>query len=127
MLVRLNPVLTKSVIFVLTVPSEGTIRHRLRKLNLNELQLGLNDKLKDEFIKIVPKKSQYFAIDLVNIPYYGDEENTGDTIKTKPKQGTSRFFAYASIYLILGNKRFTFAVKIHKKRRKARRHYRLSN
>ena len=126
MLVRLNPVLTKSVIFVLTVPSEGTIRHRLRKLNLNELQLALNDKLKDEFIKIVHKKSQYFAIDLLTYHITG-MRNTGDTIKTKPKQGTSRFFAYASIYLILGNKRFTFAVKIHKKRRKARRHYRLSN
>jgi len=65
MLVRLNPILVRLVISMLTVPSEGTIRHRLRKLNLNELQLALNDKLKDEFIKIVPKKSQYFAIDLL--------------------------------------------------------------
>lgn len=93
-------------------PSEGTIRYRLRNLDLNELQVALNDKLKDEFIKIVPRKSQCFAIDLVNIPYYGEEKNTGDTIKTKPKQGTSKFFAYASIYLILGHKTLHFGCEI---------------
>lgn len=92
-------------------PSEGTIRHKLRNIDLDGLKPALNEKLKDEFIKIVPRKSQYFAIDFVNIPYYGDEENKGNTIKTKPKQGTSRLFAYASIYLILGHKRFTFALK----------------
>ena len=56
-----------------------------------------------------------FAIDFVNIPYYGKEKNNGDTIKTKPKQGTSRYFAYASIYLILNNKRYTLALKYVKK------------
>jgi len=59
----------------------------------------------------VPRKSRAFAIDFVNIPYYGEEENQGDTIKTKPRQGTSRFYAYAFIYLILRNKRYTLAVK----------------
>ncbi|MDR1819110.1 MAG: hypothetical protein LBR15_02545 [Methanobrevibacter sp.] len=33
--------------------------------------------------------------------YYGKEENNGKTIKTKPKQGTERFFVYTSIYMIL--------------------------
>ncbi|MDR1820673.1 MAG: hypothetical protein LBR15_10575 [Methanobrevibacter sp.] len=39
------------------------------------------------------------------------KKNDGDTIKTKPKQGTGRFFAYASIYMILRNKRYTLAAK----------------
>jgi len=78
-------------------PSEGTIRYRLRNLNLEELQPAINQKLKHNIVKTVHKKTQSFAIDFVNIPYYGKEENQGDTIKTKPKQGTSRFYAYASI------------------------------
>jgi putative transposase len=92
-------------------PSEGTIRHRLRDLDLNEIQQALNDKLKIHAVETVPTKHNFFAIDFVNIPFYGKEENNGDTIKTKPKQGTSRFFAYASIYLILNNKRYTLAIK----------------
>ena len=96
-------------------PSEGDIRYRLRKLDLETVQQALNDKLKINAVKTVPRKSQAFAIDFVNIPYYGKEENQGDTIKTKPRQGTSRFYAYASIYLILRNKRYTLAVKYIRK------------
>jgi putative transposase len=86
------------VIFVLTL-FEGTIRHRLRNLDLNEVQEVLNDKLKIHAAKTVHRKCNTFAIDFVNIPYYGKEENNGDTIKTKPKQGKSRFYAYVSIIL----------------------------
>jgi hypothetical protein len=31
----------------------------------------------------------------------GEEENDDDTIKPQPKQGTIRFYVYASIYVIL--------------------------
>jgi hypothetical protein len=41
-------------------------------------------------------KRSNMAIDYVNIPYYG-ERKYGDRIKTKPKQETIRFYAYASI------------------------------
>jgi putative transposase len=96
-------------------PSEGTIRYRLRNLDLDEIQQVLNDKLKIHAVKTVHRKHNTFAIDFVNIPYYGKEKNKDDTIKTKPRQGTSRFYAYASIYLILKNKRYTLAVKYIRK------------
>ena len=96
-------------------PSEGDIRYRLRNLDLKTVQQALNEKLKINAVKTVRRKSQSFAIDFVNIPYYGGEENSGDTIRTKPRQGTSRFYAYASIYLILRNKRYTLAVKYIRK------------
>jgi putative transposase len=92
-------------------PSEGTIRYRLRNLKLDKLQQDLNDKLKIHALKTVPMKFNTWAIDFVDIPFYGKEKNKGDTIKTKPRQGTSRFYAYATIYLILNNKRYTLAVK----------------
>jgi putative transposase len=97
------------------VPSEGTIRYRLRNLVLDEVQQALNDKLKIHTIETVSRKFNTWAIDFVNIPYYGEEDNSGDTIKTKPRQGTSRFYAYASLYLILRNKRYTLAVKYVRK------------
>ncbi|WP_211263791.1 hypothetical protein, partial [Methanobrevibacter cuticularis] len=96
-------------------PSEGTIRYRLRNINLDGIQQSLNENLKIHGIKTVHKKRNIFAIDFVNIPYYGKEKNNGDTIKTKPKQGTSQFYTYASIYIILRNKRYTLAVKHVKK------------
>jgi len=96
-------------------PSEGTIRYRLKNIDLVKIQESLNEKLKIHAIKTISKKRVDFAIDFVNIPYYGKEETDGDTIKTKPKQGTSRFFTYVSIYIILRNKRYTLAVKYIKK------------
>ena len=96
-------------------PCEGTIRYRLRNLDLDEVQKKLNENLKVHASETVFRKQSVFAIDFVNIPYYGTEESSGDTIKTKPKQGTSRFYAYASIYLILRNKRYTLAVKYIRK------------
>jgi putative transposase len=96
-------------------PSEGTIRYHLRNIDLNDFQQNLNEKFKIHAIKTVRLKRNEFAVDFTNIPYYGEEENSGDTIKSKPKQGTSRFFTYASIYLILRNKRYTLAVKYIRK------------
>ena len=92
-------------------PSEGTIRYRFRNIELNELKQSLNETLQIHAPKIIPRKQIDLAIDYHNNPFYGVEENDGDTIKTQPKQGTSRFFAYATIYVILKNKRFTLAIK----------------
>ena len=106
-------------------PSEGTIRHRLGNLDLNEIQQKTNENLKIHATKTVPNKRNVFAIDFVNIPYYGKEENSGDTIKTKHKQGTSRFFPYESIYLIIKKQKIHFSCKIYSKRRNFKRHSRL--
>jgi putative transposase len=89
-------------------PAEGTIRYRLR--NLDEVQDKLNQMLKSKITKTLPK-SLIFAIDFVLIPFYGEEKNKGDTVRSKAKDGTTRFFAYASIYVIKKNKRYTLAVK----------------
>jgi putative transposase len=92
-------------------PCEGTIRYRLRNLELEQIQENFNEKLKIHADKTVPNNPHTYAIDFTNIPFYGKEKNKGDTIKTKPKQGTSRYYSYATIYLILNNKRYTLALK----------------
>ena len=97
------------------VPSEGAIRNRLRNLDVEEVQRALNQMLKDKVIETLPRRALTFAIDFVLIPFYGKEENEGDTIKSNARQGTTRFFVYASIYVILNNKRYTLAVKYIRK------------
>lgn len=92
-------------------PTEGAIRHRLKALNLEDVQEKVNAMLKKHVLKTLPKHSLTFAIDLTLIPYYGEAKQEGDIIRSQAKQGTTRFFAYATIYTILRNKRYTLAVK----------------
>ena len=56
-----------------------------------------------------------FAIDFNEIPFYGTESNKDDTRNSRAKKGTTRFFVYATIYVILRNKRYTLAVKYVRK------------
>ena len=49
---------------------------------------------------------QKLAIDLVLIPYYGDEE-TEDICRSQAKKSTTKFFCYANAYVIKKNKRVT--------------------
>jgi len=92
-------------------PTEGTIRHRLRNIDVDEVQWSLNQMLKHNVLDTLPRRALTFAIDLVLIPFYGEEQNRGDTVRSKARQGTTRFFVYASIYVVLKNKRYTLAVK----------------
>ncbi|MDR1820135.1 MAG: hypothetical protein LBR15_07840 [Methanobrevibacter sp.] len=50
-------------------PCEGTVRYRLRNLELDTLQQNLNDNLKIHAVKTVSRKYNEFAIDFVNIPF----------------------------------------------------------
>ena len=95
--------------------TEGAIRYRLRKLDLKGAQCAVNQMLKSKTIKTLPRGALTFAIDFVLIPFYGEEKDEGDTVRSKAKQGTTRFFAYASIYVILRNKRYTLAVKYYRR------------
>lgn len=92
-------------------PTEGIIRYRLRDLDTDEFQQSLNQMLKDNILETLPRRVLRFAIDFVLIPFYGTEQNKGDTVRSKARQGTTYFFAYASIYTVLKNKRYTLVVK----------------
>jgi len=52
---------------------------------------------------------------LFSYPFYGKEESEGDIIKSNAGKGTTWFFVYASIYMILRNKRCTLAIKYIRK------------
>jgi len=111
MLLLLRPVLLRSVIAVLMFPRDAAIRNRSKNSGVEDVQSALNQMMKDKVIETLPRRALPFAIDFVFIPFYGKEENDGDTIKSNAWQGATRFFVYASIYMILMNKRYTLAVK----------------
>ena len=95
--------------------TEGTIRARLKSLDLKEVQKKINIMLKKRIIRTLPRTPLKFAIDFNEIPFYGTETNKGDTRKSRAKKGTTKFFVYATIYVILRNKRYTLAVKYVRK------------
>jgi putative transposase len=96
-------------------PTEGAIRDRLKGLTLEEVQEKVNLMLKEKVLGTLPKTPLKLAIDFNQMPFYGEEANKGDTRKSRAKKGTTRFFVYATIYVILRNKRYTLAVKYVRK------------
>lgn len=96
-------------------PTEGTIRDRLKGFKLEELQEKINIMLKEKALDTLPDKPLKFAVDFNAIPFYGEEAMEGDTRKSMAKKGTTKFFVYATIYVILKNKRYTLAMKYVRK------------
>ncbi len=65
-----------------------------------------NGALEEGFPKRLNQRRQKLAIDLVLSPYYGDEATEG-IYRSQAKKSTTKFFCYASAYLIKKNKRVT--------------------
>jgi len=92
-------------------PKERIVRYHLEKLKMGILESKVNKLLQKHVVEIIPKKALKFAIDLTNIPYYGKEYKDNNEInRSQAKDGTTNFHTYATIYLILFNKRFTLAM-----------------
>ena len=95
------------------VPSGNGIRHHLNKLkDLSVLEGQLNSALQANLPGQIINRRQRLAIDLHLIPYYGKPSETeGDYVyRCCAKSGTTRFFAYATLYVIRAHQRVTLAV-----------------
>jgi putative transposase len=78
----------------------------LKNLALEEIEKRCNDMIISTLPPRLDSRHQKVAIDLVLIPFYGDEE-TKDIRRSQAKKSTTKFFCYASAYLIKKNKRVT--------------------
>ena len=67
------------------------------------------------------------VINYTNIPYYDEEESDGDSIKTKPKDGTSRFYALRLHISNIKQQTLHFSYKICSKKRSFKRCNRFPN
>jgi putative transposase len=78
----------------------------LKDLSLEEIEKRCNDMIVSTLPPRLDGHQQKVAIDLVLIPFYGDEE-TEDIRRSQAKKSTTKFFCYATAYLIKKNKRVT--------------------
>lgn len=92
-------------------PSYNLVYTYLKEEALKGLTLGqLEERCNAMIVSTLPPRldvhPQKVAIDLVLIPYYGDED-TKEICRSKAKKSTTKFFCYATAYLIRRNKRVT--------------------
>jgi hypothetical protein len=78
---------------------------------IRELQRRLNRALQGDLPKTLRRRRQPLAIDLHLIPYHGQPLHDADEVyRSKAKQGTSHFHAYATAYVIRKGRRYTVAL-----------------
>ncbi|MDX1919394.1 MAG: ISH3 family transposase [Candidatus Caenarcaniphilales bacterium] len=95
-------------------PTSNNIRYHLHKYdNLNKLEIALNQALQSRLPSQLKQTAQKMAIDFNLIPYYGSPSPSELPFiyRSKAKDGTCSFYAYATLYLIKKGKRVTLAIK----------------
>src|SRR5271166_5399322 len=91
-------------------PSDQAVRDALLATlpDIHELQRRINRALAGDLPKALRQRRQPLAIDLVLIPYHGQPLTEANEIyRSQPKQGTSHFHAYATVYVVRKGQRFT--------------------
>jgi putative transposase len=92
-------------------PTEGVVRYRLRGLTMKPLLKRANRLLAEQASGLLPRRPLKIAIDYTPIPYHGKPKGKKDeTVRGKPKSGTTWFHAYATAYTILSGRRVTVAL-----------------
>jgi putative transposase len=76
-----------------------------------ELQRRVNRALQGDLPKVLRRRRQPLAIDLHLVPYHGEPlQDAQEIYRSKAKDGTSHFHAYATAYVIRRGLRFTVAL-----------------
>lgn len=106
-------------------PCDDTLREALQATlpEFAELQKRVNRALAACLPKALKNRKKRnrlrLAIDLTLIPYHGKPETDAKEVyRSKAKDGTSHFHAYASAYLVLAGERFTVALTFVEKNEK---------
>ncbi|MBI3950749.1 MAG: hypothetical protein HY314_09880 [Acidobacteria bacterium] len=94
-------------------PDANTVRNRVKAAyELRPVEQRLNEAMEAKLPKALLKQGQRVAIDLVLNPYYGKETETNAAQLThgERRDGTTRFHAYATAYVIVNDQRSTLAI-----------------
>lgn len=95
------------------VPCGNDIRYHLEKYkDMYALESQINHALQDRLPPRIYNSMQCVATDLNLIPYYGNPtpEEEPYIYRSKAKDGTCSFYAYATLYVIRKDKRVTIAI-----------------
>lgn len=94
-------------------PCDQTVRTALAKA-LPKRLATLQAKLNQALLVVLPAKTRRrardLAIDLHEIPYHGEARKRNHVVGRKPKSGTTKFFAYATVCLVEQGHRYTLGV-----------------
>jgi len=94
-------------------PCETSMRHHLKKLDMEQIMNTNHQFLIKPVLDILPKgKKCVFAIDSTDDPYYGEivPMNKEYVMGSRLKKSTSTFYRYISLYLIEGNRKLTLSM-----------------
>jgi hypothetical protein len=94
-------------------PDANTVRNRVKAAyEVASVEQHLNEAMEAKLPKALLKRSQRVAIDLVLNPYYGKEteQTAAELTHGERRDGTTRFHAYATAYVIVKDQRFTVAI-----------------
>src|SRR5947209_12660617 len=98
---------------LLRAPSDSAVHDALLATlpELAELQRRANRALQGDLPRCLPRRRQPLAIDLHLIPYHGEPlRDPEEVYRSKARDGTSHFHAYATCYVIRQGRRFTVAL-----------------
>jgi hypothetical protein len=93
-------------------PSDEAVRQALRALlpRRVELERRLNRALHDKLPKSLRRKPRPLALDLTELPHYGQPwDDPRELCRGKPRHGTTHFHAYATLYVVRRGERFAVA------------------
>lgn len=96
------------------VPTGNGIRYHLEKFaDMATVEGQVNRALQSRLPAKIAKHAQCLAMDLHLLPYYGKPNATElpYIYRSAAKAGTTRFYAYATVYVICRNKRVTLGIQ----------------
>jgi putative transposase len=94
-------------------PSDETLRQALLATlpDAGVLEKQINRALVGDLPKALRKRKQPIAIDVHDVPYYGQPaQQRAELCRGKPQRGTCRFHSYATAYVVRKGCRFTLAL-----------------
>lgn len=106
-------------------PSPNTVRTAIKGLwpadpDLDELESTLNEMLVQHLPQKLLTRWLRCGMDVVLIPYHGCHDDDDEAVRRgRAKSGTTHFHAYATLYTIKNNKRYTLALTLVRKSDKA--------
>ena len=102
-------------------PSANTVRSRVREMlsdekALKELESTINQMLVSRLPRKLLSSKLPGAIDVTEIPYHGEHDEEDDHIRrSKPKDGTSHFFCFGTLYVVKKHRRYTIALTLYRR------------
>jgi putative transposase len=94
-------------------PAPNTVRNAIAPLTVPQAETQLNEAGLTRPVRRLLKHPREVAIDLKQVPYDGKPQAGEEDFvwHLQAREGTTRFFVYATLYVIKKNQRFTLAVR----------------